>query len=158
MEEKKSGLVDLSGNPLFSKRNNQVPLNQRTRGFKALGKNELAKRITKATELLDQWMQGVIELGARLLMVKPDDEFFDAQKKSDGNDNSTLQMIHTRCQERIIQSKIETITYTFEDDREDVIVYVGDERRKLIEQMKKQRKEKESNGDGTGSDTGRGPC
>jgi len=150
--DKDNGLIDLSGNPLHSERSNNVPLNQRIKGFKTLGKNELAKRITKATALLDQWMQGVIEIGARLLMVKPDDEFFDAQREGGGKDNSTLEMIKLRCQERIIQSKIETITYTFEDGREDIVVFVGDERRKLIEQIKnKSRKGKENNGTGSGA-------
>lgn len=152
-----SGLVDLQGNPLHSKRNNQTPLNQRVGGFKKLGKNELSKRLTTATKLLDQWMQGVIELGARLLMLNPEDEFFGSLQDDKGKDNSTLQMIKQRCKERIMQSSIETITFTFSGDKEDVVVYVGDEKRKLIQQIKEQYEKKKGerkNGDETGSGTG----
>lgn len=103
-------------------RKNNVPMSRSVdekasvKKLKGLGKGELSRRLTSATAMLDKWMQGCIELGARLRVVDPGNEFFDAD-----HSNSTIVMMDQRAREIILQSTITKITTEYENGRTSVV-------------------------------------
>mgnify|MGYP006280126299 CR=1 FL=1 len=110
-----------------------------------VGKNELAKKLEMARVMLDKWMQGAIELGGRLMLVDPENAFFDAQES-----NTTLELMGQRCRELAAQSDIVSITYKKESG-EETVINVAALKKDVLErahaQITAQKKEGEKNED-----------